>query len=139
MRHNIVALPVNKPSAVPVVGVRREIVKKEGKHPAGYMIKDHTLYICPDGDIDDCAASKLKKRVDSLMAECDIKNIVFDFEKVDFMDSSGIGFIMGRYRKIAGKGGKMRAVGVKPVVMRILRYSGLYQIMDMEEKRPYGE
>ncbi len=114
-------------------------MKKEEKHPAGYMIKDHTLYIRPDGDIDDCAASKLKRRVDSLMTECDIKNIVFDFEMVDFMDSSGVGFIMGRYRKIVGKGGKMKAVGVKPVVMRILRYSGLYQIMDMEEKRPYGE
>ncbi len=100
-------------------------------HPAQYMVKNHTLYIRPAGDLDHHSVERIRKRADSLMNECEIGNLIFDFEEVEFMDSAGIGLIMGRYRRIIHKGGKMKAICVSPVVMRILRYSGLYQIMDI--------
>ncbi len=101
------------------------------RHPAQYAVKNHTLYIKPSGDLDHHNVEQIRTRADNLMVECEINSLVFDFEAVDFMDSAGIGLIMGRYRKIMGSGGKMKAVSVKPVVMRILKYSGLYQIMDI--------
>lgn len=101
------------------------------RHPAQYMVKNHTLYIKPSGDLDHHNVEQIRTRADNLMTECEISNLVFDFEAVDFMDSAGIGLIMGRYRRIMNHGGKMKAVCVRPVVMRILKYSGLYQIMDI--------
>lgn len=103
----------------------------EKSHPAQYIVKNHTLYIKPAGDLDHHNVEQIRTRADRLMRECEINNLVFDFEEVDFMDSAGIGLIMGRYRGIMHHGGKMMAVGVKPVVMRILKYSGLYQIMEI--------
>lgn len=102
-----------------------------GRHPAQYMVKNHTLYIRPAGDLDHHNVEQIRSRADNLMEECEINSLVFDFEDVEFMDSAGIGLIMGRYRRIMNYGGRMKAVSVKPVVMRILKYSGLYQIMDI--------
>ena len=101
------------------------------RHPAQYMVKNRTLYIRPAGDLDHHNVEQIRTRADNLMTECEISNLVFDFEEVEFMDSAGIGLIMGRYRRIMHGGGRMKAVCVRPVVMRILKYSGLYQIMDI--------
>lgn len=101
---------------------------------ASYEIKNSTLTIKPFGDIDHDKTVRLRQCADELIEKYIIKNIVFDFDKVDFLDSAGIGFIMGRYRKIYHEGGKIRAVNVKPYVGRILRYSGLHQIMEIEDR-----
>jgi stage II sporulation protein AA (anti-sigma F factor antagonist) len=58
------------------------------------------------------------------------KNVVFDFSKVNFMDSSGIGVIMGRYRKVYYMGGKIYVIGINRIVDRIFAMSGLYRIVN---------
>ena len=58
--------------------------------------------------------------------------IVFDFTKVDFMDSAGIGLIMGRYKKVMDKG-DITIVGVRESVKRILLISGLHKIVNIYE------
>ena len=59
-------------------------------------------------------------------------HIVFDFTKVDFMDSAGIGLIMGRYKKVMDKG-DITIVGVRESVKRILLISGLHKIVNIYE------
>ncbi len=64
-------------------------------------------------------------------------HIVFDFTKVDFMDSAGIGLIMGRYKRVMDKG-DITIVGVRESVKRILLISGLHKIVNIYELKRTG-
>ncbi|MDD6101672.1 MAG: anti-sigma factor antagonist [Clostridiales bacterium] len=101
---------------------------------AKYEVKRGVLYICPKGDIDHEKTVKLRECADRMIDEWKVNSIVLDFREVDFIDSAGIGFVMGRYRKICHSGGRIKAVNVGPYVGRILKYSGLHQIMEIEDK-----
>ena len=57
--------------------------------------------------------------------------MVFDFENTRFMDSSGIGIIMGRYRKISCFGGRVYAIHADRQIQRILKVSGLNKIVEV--------
>ena len=57
--------------------------------------------------------------------------MIFDFEQTEFMDSSGIGVIMGRYKKVAVFGGKVMAIHVNPRMQKIFRISGLHKIVEV--------
>ena len=54
---------------------------------------------------------------------------MFDFSKLHFMDSSGIGLIMGRYKLLAPVGGKVLLAGVSPQLDRLISISGIYKIV----------
>ena len=59
-----------------------------------------------------------------------MKHIIFDFTDVGFMDSSGIGLIMGRYKKVMFLGGRAAVTNVGEAVNRIFTLSGLYKIIE---------
>lgn len=99
------------------------------KHPAQYTVSGHRLYVALLEDLDQYNVDRIRSRMDRLVEDCHITEIYFDFQKVGFMDSSGIGMILGRYRKMTLKKGKVFAIGIHPGIDRILRYSGLYQIL----------
>jgi len=82
------------------------------------------------GEIDHHTASGIKSAIDKELLLKNIINIVMDFDGVTFMDSSGIGMIVGRYKQVAARGGKMMIIRVKPQVDRILEISGLKKIME---------
>ena len=63
-----------------------------------------------------------------------IKSIVFDLEDTTFIDSSGIGFLLGRYRQIQKYQGSVTVIHVSKNVAKLLRMSGLYSLMKIEEK-----
>lgn len=102
------------------------------KHPAQYIVKERSLWIQPFEDLDQHNVDQIRERVDSLVAECDIQELIFDLSRVEFMDSSGIGMVLGRYRRMKLRGGFVRAVGIGKAVHRIFKYSGLYQIIETE-------
>ena len=60
-----------------------------------------------------------------------IKNIVFDFKNIRFMDSSGIGVIIGRYKKISSEGGKVSVVNVNDKIKKIFNLSGMNKIINI--------
>ncbi len=100
---------------------------QEGIH---YEIQKNCLIIYVGQDLDHHAVTCLRERSDRLIAAGNIRHVVFDFGQVTFMDSSGIGLIMGRYKKVLFQGGKVAVCRVGNEVDRIFRMSGLYQIMD---------
>jgi len=63
------------------------------------------------------------------MMKSTTKNMVLDFSKVTFMDSSGIGVIMGRYKNIRKLNGKMSLAGINDKIKRIFEMSGLLKLM----------
>ena len=92
--------------------------------------KGRTLIIRMHADLDHHYALQIREKADKLIEQEGIKNIVFDFHGVEFMDSSGIGMIMGRYKKVIFSGGKVGVMGVGKSVDRIFMYSGLYKIVE---------
>lgn len=97
-----------------------------------YMVIRGCLIIGLNADLDHHVADGLRQVVDALMEERRTKNIIFNFEKVNFMDSSGIGLIMGRYKKFHDRG---RICIIKPCksVERILQISGLHKLVNVYE------
>lgn len=93
-----------------------------------YIIAKRTLVAAIDGEIDHHSAARLRVEIDSEFLKTKAQNIVFDFSKLHFMDSSGIGLIMGRYKLLAPVGGRVLLSGVSPQLDRLIGMSGLYKI-----------
>lgn len=89
-----------------------------------------TLVVKIDGEIDHHTATELRDEMDREINLRNIVNLVLDFDGVSFMDSSGIGVIVGRYKKIRARGGKTMLIRVKPQVDRVLELSGLKKILE---------
>lgn len=77
------------------------------------------------GEIDHNRASKLRGTIDSQLNALRPKLLELDFSKVSFMDSSGIGLIMGRYRSMGLIGGKLKVINVPNNIERVINLSGV--------------
>ncbi len=89
-----------------------------------------TLVVKLSGELDHHLSAELRDALDREINIHDIKNIIFDFGDVNFMDSSGIGMIMGRYKLIKAKGGKVMVIRPQKQVDRILEMSGIKKILE---------
>ncbi len=96
-----------------------------------YEIIGNCMIIRLKSDLDHHCAQFVKERSDQLIDKRHIKHIIFDFEGTSFMDSSGIGVIMGRYRRISVSGGKIAVTHLNTAIDRIFRLSGLYKIVTL--------
>ncbi len=81
------------------------------------------------GEIDSESVKWLRGRIDVEYDEVKVKNLVFDFSEVRFMDSSGIGMIIGRYKRVSALGGSVKIFGADACVRRIIELSGLEKIV----------
>lgn len=98
-----------------------------------FCVIDNCLMVRLPEEIDHHEAGMICERADRFLLREDVSNIVFDFENTRFMDSSGIGVIMGRYRKIACFGGKVYAIHADNHIQRIFKISGLHRIVEVLE------
>lgn len=94
-------------------------------------IEKDTLLVTPEGELDHHSAQKIRAEVDAKL-DRGVKNVIFDFSALNFMDSSGIGMIMGRYKKISKQGGKVIIAAPRPQVKRIIEMAGLFRIVQIE-------
>ncbi|MBE5934185.1 MAG: anti-sigma F factor antagonist [Lachnospiraceae bacterium] len=92
------------------------------------VVKDETLIVYLKEDLDHHNAEKIREKIDDVIEFENTRNIVFDFTNVSFMDSSGIGVIMGRYKKIYYMRGEIAVVGINSIIDKIFTMSGLYRI-----------
>lgn len=88
-----------------------------------------TLIAKISGEIDHHTTNRLREILDRELMEKSIKNLILDFNDVTFMDSSGIGVIVGRYKKIDALGGKMMIIRASEQVDKILELSGIKRIL----------
>ncbi|MEE1319354.1 MAG: STAS domain-containing protein [Ruminococcus sp.] len=82
-----------------------------------------TAYI--DGEIDHDSAAKIRTQIDGAAQSLKPKLLCLDFSGVSFMDSSGIGLVMGRYRRMQLLGGTLRVINIPDNMYRIFAMSGL--------------
>ncbi len=93
-----------------------------------YEVKGETLVICLPEELDHHTAGKIRENTDELFLGRKIRNVIFDYTNTVFMDSSGIGLVMGRYREVRYLNGNVYIVGVHAKIARILEISGLYRV-----------
>ena len=96
-----------------------------------FQVIDHYLVVRLPEEIDHHRAGYICEEADKYIRKNEVKHVVFDFENTRFMDSSGIGIIMGRYKKISCFGGKVYAIHTDKQIKRILSLSGLHKYVDM--------
>ena len=99
-----------------------------------YQIQENCLTIYLPKEVDHHNAEEVKRGADSIIQREHIKYVIFDFANTDFMDSSGIGVIMGRYRMICLVGGEVWAVHANTRIKKILTMSGVTKIMQIYEE-----
>lgn len=99
-----------------------------------YMVSEDKMIIRLNTELDHHLVEEMREVIDEIIDRRGVRHIIFDFTEVDFMDSSGIGLIMGRYKKIRDIG-EITIVGAKESVKRILLISGLHKIVNVCERQ----
>ena len=95
-----------------------------------YEKKRRDLLVYIDRDLDHSACMHMKGQLDELLQDMAIRRLIFDLREVDFMDSSGVGFVIGRYKLMAKRGGSVAVINADARMNRIFEMSGLYQIVE---------
>ena len=90
-----------------------------------YQIKENCLTIFLPAEVDHHNAEEIKREADKVIEEQHIKYVIFDFGRTNFMDSSGIGLLMGRYRALGMRGKCVQVVNVNSHIAKLLRLSGI--------------
>ncbi len=92
---------------------------------------DKILYIRLQGEVDEHGASALRREADKITDYyiSRIEKAVFDLREISFMDSTGIGFLIGRYKKFNRYGIPVYIAHPTPTTDRILSMSGIYTLM----------
>ena len=99
-----------------------------------YQVQENCLPNYLPREVDHHNAEEMKREADAVIDRNHIKYIIFDFEKTDFMDSSGIGILIGRKKTMDMHAGKVTAVNLGERVYKIFEKSGLFQIISLEEE-----
>ena len=92
----------------------------------------NSLVVMMEGEIDHHTASGMRERIDSKFLMEPVKNMILDLSRVTFMDSAGIGLILGRMNRVKLIGGRMVLRKPRPEIKRILRVSKIEELIELD-------
>lgn len=101
-------------------------------------VKHDVLCIRLDGELDHHTAGELRELASKAVEENDIRHIVLNLEHLTFMDSSGLGVILGRYKQIKQMHGEMVVCAISPAIERLFDMSGLFKIIRLEQTEQFA-
>ncbi|MBQ3551930.1 MAG: anti-sigma factor antagonist [Clostridia bacterium] len=81
------------------------------------------------GELDHHSAENVRNVIDEVIKHKEFDRLIIDMSRVSFMDSSGLGVLLGRYKLISAEGKNMSITGASRSVDRILRMSGVYSVI----------
>lgn len=84
------------------------------------------------GELDHHAADDVRRELDTALTRRPARKLVLDMSRLTFMDSSGIGVVLGRYKRMKESGGRMAVRGLSDKMDRIMRLAGIYSVVDRE-------
>ena len=99
---------------------------------AAYRKEADCMIVPMPREVDHHVAGNMSREIDLLAESWHVHRIVFDFAGTDFMDSSGIGLIMGRHRTMQEIGGEVIVQNPPPHIRRVLRISGIERIAKIQ-------
>lgn len=92
-------------------------------------IYNNTLYLSLAGELDELSANFTRNELDTLMQNAQVRQIIIDLSELDFMDSTGIGILIGRYKKMKAKNIPIFICNPNKHIEKIFQMTGLYDIM----------
>ena len=96
-------------------------------------ICDNQIIAYINGEIDHHSAKEIRETIDSAAERTNPKKLTLDFYGVTFMDSSGIGLVMGRYKLIHALGGELEVTNVSSHIKKVMKISGLDKFAKIKE------
>ena len=91
--------------------------------------KEKILITTLSGELDHNSAEEVRVKIDDRIDRDNIEKVILDFSGVTFMDSSGIGAVLGRYKKLVNKNGVLCIAEPNKNVNRIFELAGLYKVI----------
>ena len=89
-----------------------------------------TAYL--SGELDHHTAREMREAIDSSVELNMPSTLVLNFKNISFMDSSGIGLVMGRYRNITKPGGELHITGTSPQIYKVMKLAGIERLAKLE-------
>ena len=99
-----------------------------------FDFKDGTLYVSLIGEIDHHSAASIREAIDEKVLELCPKNLVLDLADAPFIDSSGLGLIMGRYQRMQELGGTLTVANPSAEHQKIFNAAGLNKLVKIVKK-----
>ncbi len=100
-----------------------------------FQTRENILDIKLSGEIDHHTCVELREKIDREYQKTRAKHMMIDFEEVKFMDSAGIGLLMGRYRSVVIGGGNIAIYHVSNKIDTVLKMAGLYKLVKTYDNR----
>ena len=94
---------------------------------------DGTVTVFLEGEIDHHSAKAIREEIDNEIQTAEAKLLILDFRDVTFMDSSGIGLVMGRYRLTSMNSGRVEVINTSPQIYKVMRIAGLDRLASIEK------
>ncbi|MGI6006583.1 MAG: STAS domain-containing protein [Ruminococcus sp.] len=104
-----------------------------------FQINGTDLVIKVPRELDHHTAEKMNAGADRIIERKNIRRLIYDFKKTEFMDSSGVGAIMGRYRNICLIGGAVQAVHVNERVNKLFHLSGIDKVIEVQKEKSWNK
>lgn len=89
------------------------------------------LYVYLEGEIDQSVAGELRKSLDEYLSSVKVRNVILNMKDLTFMDSTGVGLLMGRYKKLKQNNVAMFINEPSKPIDKVLKVSGLYSIIPL--------
>ncbi len=96
-------------------------------------VKSNIMFVRLKGDMDEDNLSDLRDKLSKMIDDYGVYHLVLNLERLTFLDSSGIGLIIGRYHQLKKKGGDVTLCNVNDRVERIIKLSGLLRICKIRD------
>ena len=100
---------------------------------SNYYSEEKLLVLKLTEEIDECTVQKIRRKADYEIERHMPRKVIFDFNSVTFMDSAGIGLIIGRYRIANMLGGTIEIANVTESIQKVLELSGILKIIKITE------
>ncbi len=91
------------------------------------------LIVRLDGELDHHTSEVLRSQMEGQINDTDVRHVLLSLKNLHFMDSSGLGVILGRYKQITARGGDMIVCSINPVIYRLFELSGLFKIIKVKD------
>ena len=112
--------------------------RRNNKHSGGKKMSikidncDSIMTVKLEGEIDHHLAKGMREEIDQLAQRTRPTQMILDFKDVTFMDSSGIGLVMGRYRLMEITNGKLKVVNTSPHIKKVMKLAGLDRLAEIQ-------
>ncbi|MFC4387714.1 anti-sigma F factor antagonist [Gracilibacillus marinus] len=103
-----------------------------------FIALENVLVVRLEGELDHHSAAHLKMEWQEQMQKNNSKHVVLNLENLQFMDSSGLGVVLGRYKEVQQIGGEMVVCSISNAVKRLFDLSGLFKIVRLEENEAFA-